>query len=681
MSWYKIRAKAAAKDTTEVLIYGDIGESWWAESVTASAFVRELQAIDTANLDVRINSFGGSVPDGLAIYNALRRFPGVVNVYIDGVALSIASLIAMAGQTVTMAANAQFMIHAPWAGVVGNANELRVAADVLDGFSAGMSKSYATKTGTPVQDMLALLTDGVDHWYGAAEAKAAGFVDEVTDDVVEAVASARVPKSRFPSAPAAAAAFMAHKEQSMPSKNPAASGTATDQKDGQAPEQQAAVTPAASAVVPYARSDAESAEIRTMFAPFAKQDGVQALLVNLLAQSTVSPSAASAKLLAHLGQGNEPARPAGAAPHIETLADETDRRRGAVVNALLARSGVRVEAQHLDGNPYRGHRLLDIARASLDSIGFNTRGLTQMEIVAAAFTQGTSDFPVLLENTMHKSLLAAYALAPDTWSRFCAVGSVSDFRAHNRYRIGSFGNLDTVNELAEFKNKSIPDGEKVSITASTKGNIINLSRQAVINDDLGAFVGLAGMLGRAARRSIEADVYTLLTSNTGAGPTLNGTAMFHSTRGNLAASAAAPTVALVDAGRAAMAIQKDVSLNDYLDLRPAIALTSMAVGSTMRVLNDAQYDPDTANKLQRPNSVRGLVREVIDTPRLSGNAWYLLADPNVAPIIEVAFLDGVQEPYIELQNGFEVDGARYKVRLDYGVAGIDWRGAYQSPAS
>ena len=134
----------------------------------------------------------------------------------------------------------------------------------------------------------------------------------------------------------------------------------------------------------------------------------------------------------------------------------------------------------------------------------------------------------------------------------------------------------------------------------------------------------------------------------------------------------------LEAARQLMAQQMDISGNDYLDLRPAIALCTMAQGGNMRILNESQYDPDASNKLQRPNLTRGLVREVVDSPRVYGTSWYLFADPSVAPAIEVAFLDGTQEPYLELQNGFEVDGARYKVRLDYGVAGVDYRGAVRN---
>jgi ATP-dependent protease ClpP protease subunit len=509
--WYEIRAKAGAADTTEVLIYGDIGESWSGDTITASAFVRDLQAIISPMLSVRINSFGGSVSDGLAIYNALTRYPGAVTVDIDGMAVSIASLIAMAGSTVRMAENAQFMVHAPWGLFSGNSALLREHADLLDRFATSMASSYVRKSGKSTDEVMAMLKDGRDHWFSAAEALAAGFVDAITEPV-EVMASARLPEQRFRSVPAAAAAFMASKEQSMPDLNPAATITAPTVA---APAAQPVAAAAAPAV--YARSAPESSEIRAMFAAFRSTDGVQSMLEDVLVDSSITPEAASKRLLAHLGRDIAPARPAGSHPHIETLQDEGDKLRDAGTFSLMARSGMTVDASKLQGNPVRGFKLLDFARASLQRAGVRTDGMGQMEIVAAAFTTGTSDFPVLLENTMNKTLQGAYALATDTWSRFCGVGSVSDFRAANRYLVGSFSNLDLVSELAEFKNKSIPDGQKASITATTKGNIINLSRQAVINDDLGAFIGLAGMLGRAARRTIEADVYALLALNSGAG--------------------------------------------------------------------------------------------------------------------------------------------------------------------
>jgi hypothetical protein len=364
---------------------------------------------------------------------------------------------------------------------------------------------------------------------------------------------------------------------------------------------------------------------------------------------------------------------------VEAGADEADKQRGAVVDSIMARAMIINPATKrsfaLEGaNPYRGYSLVDMARRCLERAGVRTEGMSKMDLVGRAFTQSSSDFPVILENAMHKALQAGYAVAADTWQRWCATGTVADFRAHNRYRLGSLGNLDALTELGEFRNKSIPDGEKATIKAGTKGNIINLSRQAVINDDLSAFVGLSFMRGRAAARTIESDAYAYLASN----PVMqDGFALFSTEHGNTA-SASEPSEASFDEGRQKMALQKDVGGNDYLDLRPAIWLGPVAKGGAARVVNDSQYSPDAVNKLQRPNTVRGMVRDVIDSPRVSSSLWYLLADPGEAPVIEVAFLEGEAQPFLDMEEGFSVDGTRFKVRLDFGIAAIDYRGAFRN---
>ena len=660
-TWYEIKAlKADADERAEIYVYGNIGDKWDENGVIAADFVRDIAALDVAGITLRINSFGGSVPDGLAIYNALKRHPAPVDVIVDGVAISCASYIAMAGDTITFAENAQMMIHAPWSFAMGNAAELREQADVLDRYAKAMAGAYADKSGLAADAILADYLDGKDHWLSAQEALDAGFADAISEPMKIAASLARsFDLSRF-AAPQAtpAAAITPEKEKTM-NEN----------------------TPAAAAAPAFARTKEMNAEVLAMFKPFASREGVAALQTDVLADPALTVADIQAKLLAEIGKDAAPANAAGSAPRIETLEDETDKARAAAVESILVRAGVEknrdvIRAQ--SANPFRGAKLLDMARASLERAGVDTRGKSQMEIVAAAFTTSTSDFPVLLENAMHKTLQGAYATAALTWNRFCATGSVSDFRAHNRYRTGSFGNLEAVNELGEFMNKSIPDGEKATIQASTKGNIINLSRQAIINDDLGAFVGLANSLGRAAARTVEADVYALLALNGGLGPVMGDTkTLFHADHNNIG-SAGALAVATIEDVRVKMASQKDVSGNDYLDLRPAVLLVSMSSGGNARVINNAEYDPDTANKLQRPNMVRGLFRDVVDTPRMTGNRFYTFADPMDAPVIEVAFLDGAQDPYLEVQDGFDVDGAQYKVRLDYGIAAVDYRGATTS---
>jgi phage major head subunit gpT-like protein len=337
-----------------------------------------------------------------------------------------------------------------------------------------------------------------------------------------------------------------------------------------------------------------------------------------------------------------------------------------------------------DPGEFRGMTLVDLARESLTRAGVNVRGMDKVQVVRLALQRGgmntTSDFTVALENTLHKTLLGSFALAPDTWRLFCAVGSVSDFRAHNRYRTGFLGSLDDITESGEFKNKSIPDAVKESITAGTVGNILSLSRQAIINDDMGVFTRLSTQLGRAAGLSIERDVYALLALNAGLGPAMgDGQTLFHSTHENLGAGSEL-SVAGLDENRVVMASQTDPEGNEYLDLRPAVLLVPVGLGGQARVINEAQYDVDAfgaslANGYMVPNKVRGLFTTIVDTPRLSGTRRYLFADPAIMPTLEVAFLDGQQEPYMEMQDGFRQDGVEWKVRHDYGVAAVEFRGA------
>jgi hypothetical protein len=352
---------------------------------------------------------------------------------------------------------------------------------------------------------------------------------------------------------------------------------------------------------------------------------------------------------------------------------------------MMRAAGLRVQTE-TDPGEFRGKRMIDLARQSLELGGMRADGMLQMDLVGQALTQravnisgaaSTGDFPILLENVLNKVLLAAYATTPDTWRRFCKVGSVSDFRASKRYRMGTFGSLSSLNELAEFVNKSIPDGERQSLTAGTKGNIIAISRQAIVNDDMGAFSSLATMFGRAAALTIEVDVYALLALNAGLGPTMSdGLTLFHANHSNITTGAAIGSGA-IDADRVAMASQKDPSGNEILSLTPAVLVLPIGLGGTARQINTGQYDFDAAASKNPwlPNRVGGLFRDIVDTARIAGTRRYLFADPAVAPTIEVAFLDGQMQPFMDVQQGWRVDGVEWKVREDYGVAGIDFRGA------
>lgn len=172
----------------ELLIYDQIGESFWEEGITAKTFSRDLRALGKKikNITVRINSPGGSVWDGLAIYNTLKQHNARVLVLVDGLAASIASVIAMAGDDVQMADSALMMIHNPSSVVAGDSRSMREAADVMDKTKEQLVKAYAAKTGMDSEEIARLLDD--ETWMTSDEAFEMGFIDGIVEDAPELAA-------------------------------------------------------------------------------------------------------------------------------------------------------------------------------------------------------------------------------------------------------------------------------------------------------------------------------------------------------------------------------------------------------------------------------------------------------------------------------------------------------------
>ena len=165
-------------DRGEVLIYDQIGESFFADGITAKKFAKEISDLGrVTDIDVRINSPGGSVFEGLAIFNTLDRHPANINVFVDGSALSMASVVAMAGDTITMAENALMMIHNPRSISAGDADDMRKAADVLEKSKGSLVLSYVAKTGKDAAEISDLMD--AETWMTAGEAVEAGFADTV----------------------------------------------------------------------------------------------------------------------------------------------------------------------------------------------------------------------------------------------------------------------------------------------------------------------------------------------------------------------------------------------------------------------------------------------------------------------------------------------------------------------
>lgn len=169
-----------AKNSAEISIYGTIGSSWWEESVSAAQFGRDLRSLgnDITDITVRLNSAGGSVFDGLAIRSSLKSHAANVHVIIDGLAASIASIIAMAGDKITMAAGSMMMIHNPMNSLqMGDASDFREMADFLDKVRDSLVSVYASRTSIEKDDLITMMD--AETWMSAEEALDQGFIDEI----------------------------------------------------------------------------------------------------------------------------------------------------------------------------------------------------------------------------------------------------------------------------------------------------------------------------------------------------------------------------------------------------------------------------------------------------------------------------------------------------------------------
>lgn len=730
--WFEFRAEAAPA-RAELRIYGPIGGGFFDDEDAASGkrIANELARLPKSITEIRVfvNSPGGNVFDGLQIANALRRESEVngrtVVVEVEALAASAATLITSSADTTLLPANALMMIHNPWLIAMGDSNELRKSADTLDQVRSSILATYQFKSDLDADEIGALMDD--ETWMDANEAVANGFADEVIESVEaaagfdpellqagawqlpndpklrERVASLFSSTAPPASQPGPVAPEPRSEDHTMPDKpNTPEAPTAPAAAPTPAPAAPAPAVDAQAQAQATANERQRNVDIQTAtataIAAGMNADEARTAAAAAVVNGTTAADFRSAMLdrLAEQSAATGP-DPNASAGSLELTADEADKRRVGITAALLQRAGqvdVIREAQakrpnepalqlELDPGEFRGMSLMDHARESLERAKHgSTRGLSKMELAGQFFMssgggqQTTSDFAVALENVLYKVLLANYAIQPDSWRTFCGIGSVNDFKPHPKYMRGYLSRLDKVGESGEFQNKPYADALRELQQAETFGNILALSRQALVNDDMGMFTDLAAKLGRAAGLSIEIDVYGLLAQNGGLGPNMSdGNPLFDAAHNNINTTASGITTGGIEADRVVMARQTDPNGNEFIDARPEVLLVSVEQGGEARVVNDAQYDTDTSGKYQKPNKVRGLFTTVTDTPRLSGTRRYLFVNPAIIRTIEVAFLEGQQNPVMEMTDGWRVDGVEWKVRHDYGVAAIDWRGA------
>ncbi|QQA43950.1 ClpP-like prohead protease/major capsid protein fusion protein [Pelagovum pacificum] len=683
----------------ELLLYGTVGDTFWEEDYFTAAQVRGQLAVMSGPITVRINSGGGIASEGQAIYTMLVDYPGEVHVVVDGIALSSASLIAMAGDRITMRLGSWMLIHDPaqmFTDGRGTEDDHRTSAEHLRIIADAYADVYARRTGQTRERVRELMqAETVLNGEMAVELGFADDRDEETPAVTAAVFDFRMyrnaPRELREAAEAlgpapsrtAVLAMVAgeprQKKDPQMTQNPEGA-TATAPKPATSPAPPANPTPpvADGATVTMSADDAVRAErTRTrQIMQACRQAGLEMSVADQHIASGTSLEAALDDITAKWQEKGDTDAPMTGAPVAHVGMESREKFVMGATKALMAKA--RLEGG--ERNEFSSLTLSEMARESIEMAGERVTSRDRREMVGRALTMAgmhtTSDFANILADVASKAALQGWNEAEETYPLWTRAGSLSDFKPSKRVGLGLVSALEKIGETGEYKYGTVGDrGEEIVL--GTYGKIIAITRQAIINDDLMMLGDLPRRMGRAARRTVGNLVYAVLTTN----PNMSdGKALFHADHNNLG-SAGAPSVSTLGAARAAMRTQKDPGdPKATLNISPRYMLVPATLETATRQLLTSTVDP-TSQKGHATNPVNGMAELIVDgrLDAASTTAWYLAADPSAYDTIEVAYLDGNDTPYLEEKTGWTVDGVELKVRMDAGVAPLAYQTLYKNP--
>lgn len=392
-----------------------------------------------------------------------------------------------------------------------------------------------------------------------------------------------------------------------------------------------------------------------------------------LVNGTLSLSNARAAIINKMAEATQPVN--GAQSTLNTGADETDKKRDGMVNGIISRidpSAKGSDGKILQPGEYRGMGLLDMAREWLTLEGRSVKGLTHREIAQQALGlvrsggYSTSDFPNILSNVFNKRLRKAYELQGRTFTQWCNASTASDFKTMTRNQLGDLV-FEQVRESGEYKSEKLSETVE-SYSVAKWGRIVNISWEAIVNDDLNAFSRIPTILAGAAAQKQSDIVYGILSANAAMA---DAVALFHATHGNYTGTGTAISVASLGVGRGLMRKQTSVAAKNLLNLAPKFLIVGPDKEQEALQFTSQNYVAATNGNI---NVWAGLMTPIVEN-RISGNKWYLAADPSMIDTIEYAFLDG-EELFTEERIGFEVDAYQFKARMVFGAKAIDHRGLY-----
>lgn len=352
---------------------------------------------------------------------------------------------------------------------------------------------------------------------------------------------------------------------------------------------------------------------------------------------------------------------------------ESDKFRAAAQDAVLMAAGIPVADAAPGAQELRGYSMVEMARESLRRESGSTVNFGDNMELARAAINSTSTFPAIMSNLANKSVMVGFNEAETTYQIWAGKGSNRDFKEAARVALSEAGTLELVPEGGQFKQDSF--GEASARTkVATYGKLFSLTRQAIINDDLGLFSKIATKYGSAAKRLVNKMVYAQLTGNV---KMQDNVALFDTKHGNVAGTGEALSVKAIAKAITAMRRQKGIQGEATLNITPKYLVVPPELEMTAYQIVNSTAAVDGVNS-GVANPYKGRFIVVADAELTDPDAWYLVADATQHDTIEVTYLNGVETPRLETRQGFDVDGIEYKVAFDCGVSALDFRGVFKN---
>lgn len=352
---------------------------------------------------------------------------------------------------------------------------------------------------------------------------------------------------------------------------------------------------------------------------------------------------------------------------------ESDKFRAAAQDAVLMAAGIPVTDAAPGAQELRGYSMVEMARESLRRESGSTVNFGDNMELARAAINSTSTFPAIMSNLANKSVMVGFNEAETTYQVWAGKGSNRDFKEAARVALSEAGTLELVPEGGQFKQDSF--GEASARTkVATYGKLFSLTRQAIINDDLGLFSKIATKYGSAAKRLVNKMVYAQLTGNV---KMQDNVALFDTKHGNVAGTGEALSVKAIAKAITAMRRQKGITGEATLNITPKYLVVPPELEMTAYQIVNSTAAVDGVNS-GVANPYKGRFIVVADAELTDPDAWYLVADATQHDTIEVTYLNGVETPRLETRQGFDVDGIEYKVAFDCGVSALDFRGVFKN---